>query len=63
MGDYSLNACLESVTFEVEQLHANPFEMLGRYIIRARQDMFFNKTMIAAVEKYIDEHQMKWDER
>ncbi len=63
MGDYSLNACLESVTFEVEQLHANPFEMLGRYIIRAKQDMFFNKTMIEAVEKYIDEHHISWNER
>lgn len=23
-------SCLDSVTFEVEQLHENPFEMLGR---------------------------------
>lgn len=60
-ADYSLEACYESVTFKVEFLKANVFEELGRAIIRAEQDAFFNKTMIEAYKKYIAEHNMKWD--
>ena len=60
--DFSLNACYESVTFEIEELHYNPFQELGRAIIRAEQDPFFNKTMIEAYKKYIREHNLKWNE-
>jgi hypothetical protein len=63
MADFSLTACMESVTFEVEVLHENPFELLGRYIVRAEQDVFFNKTMIEAVKQYITDHNMKWDNK
>lgn len=58
---FGIESCLESVKFEVEFLHENPFELLGRYIIRAEQDVFFNKTMIEAVKKYIKDHDLKWD--
>ena len=61
MADFSLKACLESVTFSVEELHENPFEMLGRYTIRAEQDIFFNDLMIEAVKKYIKDHKLSWD--
>lgn len=61
MADFSLRACIESVEFEVEELHANVFEELGRAIIRAEQDPFFNKTMIEAYKVYIKEHDIKWD--
>lgn len=60
--DFSLGACMESVTFSVEFLHENPFEELGRAIIRAEQDVFFNKTMIEAWKKYITDHNLKWNE-
>lgn len=60
--DFSLNACMESVEFDVEVLHKNPFEELGRSIVRAEQDKFFNKTMIDAWKKYIADHDLKWDE-
>ncbi len=63
MADFSLRACLESVEFEVECLHGNPFEMLGRYMIRAEQDVFFNKTMIEAVKVYIKENNLRWDHK
>lgn len=59
--DFSLKACMESVEFDVEFLHKNPFEELGRAIIRAEQDIFFNKTMIEAWKKYIEEHDLRWD--
>ena len=63
MADFSLRACLESVEFEVEFLHRDPFEELGRAIIRAEQDVFFNKTMIEAYKEYIRSHNLKWNDR
>lgn len=60
---FGLEACMESVKFSVEFLHQNPFEELGRAIIRAEQDVFFNKTMIEAWKQYIKENELKWDEK
>lgn len=62
MEDFTLNACYESVIFEVEVLKVNVFEALGRAIIRAKQDVFYNKTMIEAYEKYIIDHNIRWNE-
>ena len=61
MADFSLRACIESVEFEIEELHRNVFEELGRAIIRAEQDPFFNKTMIEAYKAYIAAHSIKWN--
>ena len=61
--DFSLKACMESVEFDVEFLHKNPFEELGRAIVRAEQDIFFNKTMIEAWKQYIREHNLNWNDR
>ena len=61
-NSFGLDACYESVKFDVEFFHKNPFEELGRSIIRAKQDVFFNKTMIEAWEKWIADHEMRWDE-
>lgn len=60
--DFSLKACYESVVFEVEELHNNVFEELGRAIVRAEQDICFNKTMIDAYKKYIKEHNLSWND-
>lgn len=62
MADFSLDACYKSVVFEVETLKVNVFEALGRAIIRAEQDVFYNKTMIEAYKKYISDHNIKWNE-
>ena len=62
MADFSLDACYESVVFEVERLKVNVFEALGRAIIRAEHDVFYNKTMIEAYKKYISDHNIKWNE-
>lgn len=63
MNDYSLSACYESVEFEVEFLKVNIFEAYGKALIRAKQDVFYNKTMITAYEKYIEEHNIKWNDK
>ena len=60
--DFGLKACMESVEFEVEFLKRNPFEELGRAIVRAEQDIFFNKTMIEAYKQYIKDHNLKWND-
>lgn len=62
-ADFSLEACMESVKFDVEFFHQNPFEELGRAIVRAEQDAFFNKTMIEAWKKYIRDNELRWDEK
>ena len=51
--DFSLEACYEAVVIEVEEFGFNVFELLGRAIIRAQQDVFYNETMIEAYKKYL----------
>ena len=60
---YGLNACMESVVFNVEFLHKDPIRLLGEYCLRAEQDMFFNKTMITALKQYIAEKGIKWNDK
>ena len=66
MGKYEemfgLEACLESIRFDVEKLGRDPKEMLGEYIIRAEQDVFFNKKMIDAMKLYIRENGIRWND-
>lgn len=59
---FGMGACLDSIAFEVERLHGNPFEMLGRYLVRADQDVFFNKTMIEAMKEYIRIKGIRWNQ-
>lgn len=61
--DFSFNACMDSVKTYVETFGCNPFEELGRAIIRAEQDVFFNKTMIDAWKQYIKDHDLHWEKR
>lgn len=63
IDDFSVSACYESVQFCVERLHDNPFEMLGRFIIRSKQDVLFNSNMIIAAERYIEDHNIKWTDK
>lgn len=62
MDQFGMAACMESVEFDIEVLHENPFELLGRWMVRAEQDVFFNKTMITALKRYIADRDLKWNE-
>lgn len=62
-ADFSLKACKESVEFSVEFLHEDPIRLLGEYTLRAAQDPFFNRTMITALNEYIAEHGIKWNDK
>lgn len=59
---FGLRACMESVTFDIETLNRDPFEMLSEYEQRAKEDIFFNKTMIEAVKQYIAENGLTQEE-
>lgn len=61
-ADFSFNACYDEVVYEVEVLHRNIFTEYGKAMVRAKQDIFFNRTMIKAYEKYIWDHNIKWND-
>lgn len=63
MYDFSLKACYDEVVFEVETLKRNVFEQYGRALVRAKQDVCFNRTMIKAYEMYIESNGLKWDNK
>lgn len=58
---FGMEACMESVEFYIDVLNKDPIRLLGEYTLRAKQDPLFNKTMIDALLKYIDENNVKWD--
>lgn len=60
--DFGLDACKQSVCFQIEELHQNPIKLLGEFTLRAKQDAFFNRTMITALLGYIEEHNIKWSD-
>ena len=57
---FGIETCYESVKFDVEKLNRNVFELLGKYIVIAEQDNFFNKIMIDAVKLYIKRNNISW---
>ena len=59
---FGLVACMGSVKFDIETLKRDPFEMLSEYEQRAKEDVFFNKTMIEAVKQYIAEKGLTQEE-
>ena len=57
---YGLETCLDSIDFQVKDLGYDPIRLLGKYILRAEQDPFFNTTMVTAIKKYIKDNDIKW---
>lgn len=62
MKSIKLEDAKEVVRMRVEELHTNPFELLGRWNVRKKQDVLFDKTMIEAIELYIEEKGFDWNE-
>lgn len=58
---YGIEACKKSIEFHVEECGEDPIRLLGEYHLRRKQDIFFNTTMITALEQYIEEKGIKWD--
>lgn len=61
-NQYGLEACMNSVVFDIETLNADPIRLLGKFTLRAKQDVLFNKTMIDALMAYIEQHNIRWEE-
>lgn len=59
---YGIEACRKSIRFSVEECGKDPIRLLGEYHLRAKQDVFFDETMIKALEQYIEENGIKWDD-
>ena len=60
---YGMEACMNSVKFDIEKLGYDPIRLLGEFTLRAKQDILFNKTMIEALMLYIEQHNIKWDDK
>ena len=58
---YGFKACYDTVVIEIERYKQDPLKLLGKYILRADQDTWFNKTMIDALKQYIKDKNIKWN--
>ena len=56
---FGMSACMSSVSWDIEVLGIDPSEMLKEFRHRAETDVLFNKTMITALEQYMEEHGME----
>ena len=54
-GEFGINACKESIRFEVTQMNHTLYELLEKYVKRANEDVFFNKAMVLACWELINE--------
>ena len=61
--DFSFETCKNAVKYYIEFLHENPIRLLGEFVLRAEQDITFNKTMIDALKEYIKENNIKWNNK
>jgi len=59
---YNLTACLDAVKQHIEIHKEDPIRLLGKFTLRAQQDPLFNKTMVEALEKYIQENNIQWND-
>lgn len=59
---FGMSACMSSVSWDIEVSGKDPSEMLKEFRHRAETDVFFNKTMITALEQYMEEHGMTAEE-
>lgn len=54
-GDFGIKACKEHILWEVEHLKKNMYVLLGEYVERANNDVFFNRAMVLACWELINE--------
>lgn len=58
---YGIEACRRSIEHSMER-DEDPIRLLGEFYLREKQDKFFNPTMKKALEQYIEENGIKWDD-
>lgn len=53
-GDFGINACKESIRFDVEFHKVSLYTLLEEYVEKANNDIFFNKAMVLACWELIN---------
>lgn len=53
-GQFGMKACKESIEFETHFFGKSLYELLGEYVKRANEDVFFNRRMILACWELIN---------
>lgn len=59
LNPFGIEACKESIKFNIEILGEDPNEMMRKFLKREKEDMFFNKNMTIALEYYMEEHSIE----
>ena len=59
---YGFKACYECVESDIKR-GEDPIRLLGEFVLRDKQDKFFNSTMIDAMLKYIEDNNIKWNDK
>lgn len=54
-GIFGIQACKESILFDVEFFHKDLYILLKEYVDRANNDILFNKAMVLACWELINE--------
>ena len=60
---FGIDTCYSHIKHEVEVMKYDPIRLLGKYILRDKQDALFNSTMIDAMLKYIEDNNIKWNDK
>ena len=53
VGRYDFNECYDDIVREVEYYGRDPYEMLGRYLVRDQVDHFKNFSRVDALKRHI----------
>lgn len=54
-GTFGIQACKESIMFDVNFFKRDLYELLKEYVERANNDIFFNRAMVLACWELINE--------
>ena len=54
-GLFGIKACKECIETEIKYFGKNLYQLLGEYMERANNDMFFNRRMVLACWELINE--------
>lgn len=54
-GPYGISACKEAIRFDIEFTNKTLYELLGEYVRRANESVFFNDAMVLACWEIINE--------
>ena len=54
-GSFGIKACKECIEMEIKYFGKNLYQLLGEYVERTNNDIFFNRRMVLACWELINE--------